>query len=238
MTKLDEHLYKQGDKYVIMLGYRLQSKDKQVIQKAYKECRQANFQPSKVNKILAKYSRYKRNKHKPYRIEKQKNHNQTLYIQGYYIATDTPQKIQELLTQYNQTNDKDTWLDNHVNHNHKKSNTGEDHIYYIKWTGRYRVSKYHPILKKQAYYGEYDTIEEAIQVRDKEQQKGWKIPPRKRKQYKWNKKRRYIHETPNGTYIIKRYGQHYGSWKTLEDAIEERDWLIKNNWSYENIDLY
>ena len=237
MTKLDEYLYKRGDTYMIQLGYRLQSKDKEFIMKVYNKCRQVNFKPSLVEHILDHYMKNKR-KTIEYRIHDCKNNSQTLYIRGWYIKTAKPEVIKELLEDYLNSDDRDVWLDNHVLLNHNKSNTGEDHIYYIKWTGKYRVAKYNPTIKRQVYYGEYDTLEEAIQVRDKEQLKGWRIPPRKRKQYKWNKKRRYIHETPNGTYIIKRYGQHYGSWKTLEDAIEERDWLIKNNWSYDNIDLY
>jgi len=238
MVKLDEHLYQHNDTYIIMLGYRLQSKNKQLILKAYDECKNADFRPSLVNKILDKYRQYKQGKRNYYRVIVQKNNNHSLYIEGFYIGTDTPSVIQRLLQEYEQSSKKDVWLDDHVYSNHKQPNTGEAHVYMIQGTGKYRVTKYNPSIKRQVYYGEYDTLEEAILVRDKQEKEGWQIPPRKRKEYTWDNLKRYIHESKTGKYIIKRNGQHYGTWNTLQDAVDERDWLIENNWSYDNIDLY
>lgn len=236
MTKLDEYLYQRGDTYMIQLGYRLQSKDKDFILKVYNQCKNVDFQPSLVEHILDHYMKNKR-KTMEYRIHDCKNNSQTLYVRGWYIKTAKPELIQELLEDYLDSINRDVWLDNHVPLNHKKSNT-EDHIYYIKHTGKYRVVKYNPDIKRQVYYGEYSTIEEARKKRDKERQNGWKIPPRKRKPYKHDKRLYCIHQTKIGTYTIQKQGVHYGTYKRLTDAIEERDWLVENNWSYENIDLY
>ena len=237
MTKLDEYLYYTDGRYMIQLGYRLQSKDKEHIMKIYQQCKQANFKPSKVTRILSEHTRYKRNPLE-YRVQDFSNGSQALYIQGWYVLTAKPELINERLQSYLQAEDKLEWLDTNIILRHKERSTDERYIYRITNTGKYRVSKYNSLLAKQCYYGEYDTLEEAILERDKQEKEGWQIPPRKRKEYTWNKPKRYIHESKTGKYIIKRNGQHYGTWNTLQDAVDERDWLIENNWNYDNIDLY
>ena len=237
MTKIDEYLYYTDGRYMIQLGYRLQSKDKEHIMKIYQQCKQANFKPSKVTRILSEHTRYKRNPLE-YRVQDFNNGSQALYIQGWYVLTAKPELINERLQSYLQAEDKLEWLDTNIILRHKERSTDERYIYRITNTGKYRVSKYNSLLAKQCYYGEYDTLEEAIRERDKQAKNGWKIPSRKRKPYKHQKHLYAIHKTPNGTFTIQKQGVHYGTYKTLEDAIEERDWLIENNWNYDNIDLY
>lgn len=49
---------------------------------------------------------------------------------------------------------------------------------------------------------------------------------------------KYIQRTRTGGYSVKYNRQHWGVFKTLEEAVEERDWLIDNDWDYGSVDLY
>ena len=85
---------------------------------------------------------------------------------------------------------------------------------------------------KKEYFGIYNTIEEAIVVRDKiaSDLDNWKsYLPTKPK----DKPNRYITKNGNGFQIQKRINgslKYFGTYKTLEEAIEVRDKLESNNW--------
>lgn len=53
--------------------------------------------------------------------------------------------------------------------------------------------------------------------------------------YKENPQR-YIHKTRNNTWIIQKDNQTYGTYKNLNDAMDERDWLERNNWNYDELE--
>jgi len=238
--KIKEFLYKDKNEYQLKLGYGMHSVNKELIFEVYDECEKVNFKPSRVEQIFVKYSKINGHSRKPkeYRIQKRNDTSHILYVRGWYIKCANPQKINEILDEYLYSEDKDAWIDTHAKLRRKKSNSGERFVHFIKVTGKYRVSKYDPTMRKNKYYGEYDTLEEAVKVRDEKEKQGFPDPGRKRRPYRQDNEMRYIHKNKHGKYIITKNRQHYGTWNTLQDAVDERDWLIENNWSYDNIDLY
>lgn len=88
-------------------------------------------------------------------------------------------------------------------------------------------------------YGKFRTADEAIQHRNKLVKQGT-IKPRlgvhKIKYYP----DRYIIKTPANTYaILKRHNgknEHFGTYNTLEDAREERDYWESIGWDYDNME--
>ena len=161
-----------------------------------------------------------------------------LYLKGFYVQSGTIPEIKQTIQEYINTNYADTYIDYKRNNlrPHKKRNLPK-HITYIQQTNKYRISKH--IKGKTYYYGTYTTLEEAKKQVKELEKTNWQIPKPKRKPYDTSKENRYIQQQPKTKhYFIIKNGEHYGTYNTLEKAREERDWLIKNNWSYENIDLY
>ena len=99
--------------------------------------------------------------------------------------------------------------------------------YIAKVGKKYRVQK--AVNGKPVVFGVYETLEEATLARDKFESENWKnVPDRSEIPSK-----RYIHKTSRGYVIYKRIDgevKYFGSFKTFEEALEERDKLIQNNW--------
>jgi len=92
---------------------------------------------------------------------------------------------------------------------------------------------------KLIIYGKFRKHEEAIQLRNKLIQEGTLKERRGKHRIKdWNK--RYIHQIGNGKYSIQKQvnGEYcsFGVWNTLEDAIDERDYLEQIGWDYDNME--
>ena len=92
----------------------------------------------------------------------------------------------------------------------------------------------------RTYCGTYKTIDEAKQSRTRIIQSDYKdIPVRRRKAYGGRAgHQKYIYKTRNGRYNINYMGESYGTFSTLEDAVEERDALIQCDWDYAELEAY
>ena len=108
-----------------------------------------------------------------------------------------------------------------------------------------RIEKYvyqyynkYVIKQKQQTLYITNTLQDALQKKQELQQQG-KLRPLRRGQHR-NPENRYITKTPAGTYAIRKqlHGkfEHFGTYKTLEDAREERDYLESIGWDYDNME--
>lgn len=86
---------------------------------------------------------------------------------------------------------------------------------------------------EQIYYGIFHSLKEAEKYRDYCVDHDWQV-------YKKRLIRnlpKFISLTPNGSYVIRKTisgeTKYFGSLHSLEDAVEERDKLIKCNWDYD-----
>lgn len=112
-------------------------------------------------------------------------------------------------------------------------------MYISRYGDKYCVRK--SVNGNVEYFGVYNTMKEAIEMRDKLIKNNWDkhIVPVK----KYLQKNRYIvkrtDKEGNVFYeITKRIEGNYtyfGRFKDIEQAIEERDFLEQNEWDYENI---
>ena len=88
-------------------------------------------------------------------------------------------------------------------------------------------------IKQQLYFGTYDTLEEALEKRDQLLKEGELVSKMKKKDT------RHINMTNTGKYVIRKMIngkiEHFGTFNTLEDAIDERDYLESIDWDYENM---
>lgn len=111
--------------------------------------------------------------------------------------------------------------------------------------GYKRIEKYvyqyynkYVIKQKQQTLYITTTLDEALQKKQELLQQG-KLRPLLRGQHR-NPENRYITKTPAGTYAIGKrlHGkrEHFGTYKTLEDAREERDYLESIGWDYDNME--
>lgn len=111
----------------------------------------------------------------------------------------------------------------------------KDTKYISKVGNSFRIAK--SINGKIKYFGHYSTLEEAITVRDKLIDNGWdESLARKGTTEKGN---RGIHRTIRGYDVVKRIDgvlYNFGTFKTLEDAINERDFLEANNYFLDDIE--
>lgn len=104
--------------------------------------------------------------------------------------------------------------------------------YIHKQKNKYIILK--RIQTKLFYFGTYNTLNEAIQARNQLIKNNWQKPKNKLKNIKIRKikngENRYdIRKNQNGTL------KHFGTYKTLKNAIETRNELIKYNWQWEEI---
>lgn len=100
--------------------------------------------------------------------------------------------------------------------------------------GKYRI------LHKQQHYGTFNTYNEAIQERRRQQQEGWK--QRRIKAYGQNNPYRHVYKTPLGKYTVKKkidgVVTYFAQCSTIEEAVEERDFFESINWDWDMLDLY
>lgn len=92
--------------------------------------------------------------------------------------------------------------------------------------------------KKKHHYGTYNTLEEAIQKRNKLAEQGI-IKELRGKHRIRNHEDRYIYKYNTRYYIrkvVNKKQEHFGVFNTMEDAREERDFLESIGWDYSNMD--
>lgn len=235
--RIKQHLYHnpKTDTYFIHYGTKISIKTLEEAEKIYQQLEHAQWLPSKCIPIMEANKRYN-SKIKKIKTYKQKG-KVTLYLKGFYIETGQIPQIKKTIQEYIKTNYNDTFID-YKRTNLRKNKAGNMPLY-ISQIGKnqYRISR--NINKKTYYYGLYKTLEEAEKKVQQLHQTGWKPPKRKRKQYNTSKETRYIQQQPSTKhYFIVKQGEYFGTYKTLKEAQEERDWLIENNWNYDNVDLY
>lgn len=105
------------------------------------------------------------------------------------------------------------------------------YIYYMQ--GKYRVLK--TIDDRKAYYGGYDTLEEARKRRDYLVSIDWDEPKtfRKYERIERDDSMKYIYlDKRSGNYFIKKGDECYGTFKSLDDAKNERDYMVSIDWDY------
>lgn len=105
---------------------------------------------------------------------------------------------------------------------------------YISRSGkRYRVIR-HMKNKKCKTYGSFDTLEEAIEMRNRLINTNWELPP---KEYMGMM---YIQKDKNSWKIQKQLNgkqRCVARFKTMEDAINVRDMLVKFEWDLDYLEL-
>lgn len=97
--------------------------------------------------------------------------------------------------------------------------------YITKSKDKFKVQKF--VDGKIIGFGYYDTLEEAKKARDKFESENWQYVPKESDIH------RNIHKTPRGYAIFKRIDgdmKHFGTFRTIEEALEEKERLIANNW--------
>lgn len=95
------------------------------------------------------------------------------------------------------------------------------------------------IHRHNKYYCSSKNLDEIIKYRNELEEIGWdteKFESSYRKRKKWNLPK-YISRTGD-KYIICYQHETYGTYKTLEEAVAERDLLMKYDWDYNFVDLY
>lgn len=86
------------------------------------------------------------------------------------------------------------------------------------------------------YYAHCKTLIQALMIRDYAIVNNWQPFP---KIHTSKTHEPYIHKSHRGYSIIKQINgklEYFGVFDKLEDAISERDLLIKYNWSYDNLE--
>ena len=117
----------------------------------------------------------------------------------------------------------------------KKSKKRIETKHYIKTNSGYYVKK--SIKNKLYNFGRYDTEEEARERVAFLEKNNWdtKYAEEKKSRNK-DPQKRYITKTKNGWKIQRVINGkliHFNTFRTLENAIAERDWLEKAGWTYE-----
>lgn len=238
--KIKKYLYydDKANTYIINYGQKISTKNKKQILRIYKELKETNWLPSKCIQILKKY---KTRKTHPTTIKTYKGHNNkiNLYIKGFYIQSASIPEIKKTIKEYIQTNYNDKFIDEKRNQVIPTKKRGlPKHITYVPQSKKYKISKHKDGTTK--YYGTFDTLEEAKKEVERQTKSNWETPRiRRRAKYNKSEENKYIQKQYySDNYYIVKQGEYYGTYKRIEDAREERDWLVANNWSYENIDLY
>lgn len=105
-----------------------------------------------------------------------------------------------------------------------------------KRRNKYIVSQVHN--KKKHIYGTYNTLEKAIQKRNKLAEQGI-IKELRGKHRIRNHEDRYIYKYNTRYYIrkvVNKKQEHFGVFKTLHEARQERDYLEQIEWDYSNME--
>ena len=120
-----------------------------------------------------------------------------------------------------------------------KNNT--THIFKDKRHNTYNITKFYKIEGKNIgkHYGSFKTLEEAIEYRDLCIERDWDEQLMPRNNPTAFNPMKYIKKTPAGNYRIQKWengtSEHYGTYLTLFDAMQERDLLIEHNWDYDAV---
>lgn len=107
--------------------------------------------------------------------------------------------------------------------------------YICNLNGKFGITK--TINGKKYYFGSYNSLEEALKVREYFIKHGWDINER----FKFRKVKPYQHImiSEEGNYrVVKRINNkliHFGTFHTLEDAQHERDLLMKYDWDLDKV---
>lgn len=83
--------------------------------------------------------------------------------------------------------------------------------------------------RKRCSYGTFNTLEEAIQYRDKCIQANWDASLRPQNPLKYIQKKK-------GKYWIIKNDESYGMFNNIDDAVYERDLLMKCNWEWDALE--
>lgn len=90
---------------------------------------------------------------------------------------------------------------------------------------------------QRIYCGRCKTVTEAKKKKKAYLNGTEEIPVKRRGKYRRrggnNKSMRYIYRTIDGTYTVSKGGEHYGTYKSLEDAQRERDILERVDWDFD-----
>lgn len=113
----------------------------------------------------------------------------------------------------------------------RNTKTNERHIRFVD--NHYKVMK--RICGKYKTYGSFNTLTEAVKYRDFIVSKGWST------NYIYKNSMRYIHKRNNAYHIYKSINSdliYFGSFKSLEEAQNERDILEKVDWDFDKLVEY
>lgn len=115
---------------------------------------------------------------------------------------------------------------------------GRTHTKYVSK----RKDNVYQVCINGVYMGRYNSLNDAKKWRDKILESG-KTPShinRYNKELLSTTRRvdKYIYCTPHGTFRIQRFGESWGTFSSLENAIAERDLLVKCMWDYETMEAY
>ena len=164
------------------------------------------------------------------------NHNNyNIQVRGLKVAS--RKKYEEIEPIYNEC--KETgWIKSKLEEIKDKYKKKKPHeMRYIHKNNK----NYYFIMYKSKYIIGSKDYEEIAEWRDLLEENNWDtsiLPKRKKKPRRKSNLPRYIQKTYNNKYRLAYDGEHYGTFETLEEAVEERDLLIKYDWTYDFIDLY
>lgn len=107
------------------------------------------------------------------------------------------------------------------------------HIHMIH--NRYYI--YKNINGKITYFGCCATLEEAVRRRDSLIADDWKhdYVHRRRPYRKRSENLKYLTRTANGRWRVIKNNENYGTFLSLEDAMDERDYMKSIDWDYGNM---
>ena len=151
--------------------------------------------------------------------------NGEMYHFGYYQSIEEAKKAREyFITHEWDINERFKFME--------EKEYDEEMKYISKARKGYRVSKY--INGKGYHFGHYPTLEKAKEARNYFIEHDWDI--NERLKFK-DTNMMYIRKTKQGYYKIEKRlnntTEYFGTFHSLEDAISERDLLIKYNWDLE-----
>lgn len=165
------------------------------------------------------------------------NRTSNLYVivyRKYYVMSDS--SIRNVLRAYDECV-KCGWKKNQlekIRKKYKKRKKDDEGIY--KQHDGYIL--YLRLNGERTYCGRYKNITQARQMKRKIL-RGEVEPPvkrRKKKRRQSNKKDRYIKTARNGMYQIIYNQEGWGTFRTIEEAREERDALIRAGWDYSELE--